>query len=123
MSFERNALIVAGTALAALAITAAYNAFQPATDTTKRLPFTQRADLNSLLLFMEPIPDLEFLDGEGRELTLDSFKGQTLLLNIWATWCVPCREEMPALDRLQAKWAVPSFALSLFRSTVEDCRW
>ncbi len=67
---------------------------------------------------MEPVPELELLDGECRELTLDSFKGQTLLLNIWATWCVPCREEMPALDRLQAKLGGPDFrvvALSIDR--------
>jgi thiol-disulfide isomerase/thioredoxin len=109
MSFIRNVLIVAGIALPVLAIGIAYNAFQPAADTKTRLPFNPRADLTSLLFFMEPLPDLEFLDGEGRELTLDSFKGQTLLLNIWATWCVPCREEMPALDRLQARLGGPDF--------------
>lgn len=109
MSVRRNVSIAAGVALTALAIGAVYNAFQPVADTKTRLPFTQLADLNNLLFFMEPLPDLEFLDGEGRELTLDSFKGQTLLLNIWATWCVPCRKEMPALDRLQAKLGGPDF--------------
>lgn len=66
----------------------------------------------------EPLPELGFVNGEGRELTLEAFKGQTILLNIWATWCVPCREEMPALDRLQAKLGGPDFqvvALSIDR--------
>jgi len=49
-----------------------------------------------------PLPDLHFIDEQGRKLTLDDFKGKVLLLNIWATWCAPCREEMPALDKLQA---------------------
>lgn len=44
-----------------------------------------------------------FVDGAGRDLTLDDFRGRVVLLNIWATWCAPCREEMPTLDRLQAQ--------------------
>lgn len=44
-----------------------------------------------------------FVDGKGRDLTLANFKGRVVLLNIWATWCVPCREEMPTLDTLQAR--------------------
>ena len=55
------------------------------------------------------LPELRFIDGQGREMTLEEFKGKTILLNIWATWCVPCREEMPALDRLQAKLGGPGF--------------
>lgn len=49
----------------------------------------------------EPMPNLTFNGPDGRPRTLADFKGKTLLLNIWATWCVPCRAEMPALDRLQ----------------------
>lgn len=44
-----------------------------------------------------------FVDGAGRDLTLADFRGKVVLLNIWATWCVPCREEMPTLDRLQGQ--------------------
>lgn len=44
-----------------------------------------------------------FVDGKGRDLTLKAFRGRIVLLNIWATWCVPCREEMPTLDALQAR--------------------
>lgn len=45
--------------------------------------------------------NLAFKGPDGKELTLDDFGGKTVLLNLWATWCYPCREEMPALDRLQ----------------------
>jgi thiol-disulfide isomerase/thioredoxin len=44
-----------------------------------------------------------FVDGEGRDLTLANFHGCVVLLNVWATWCAPCREEMPTLDALQAR--------------------
>lgn len=42
-----------------------------------------------------------FLDGANRKLNLADFRGRVVLLNVWATWCVPCREEMPTLDALQ----------------------
>lgn len=50
-----------------------------------------------------PAPELTFLDEEGNERRLSDWKGRTVLLNLWATWCAPCRHEMPALDRLQAE--------------------
>jgi thiol-disulfide isomerase/thioredoxin len=49
----------------------------------------------------EPMPDLAFNGPDGKPKTLADFKGKTVLLNIWATWCAPCRAEMGALDRLQ----------------------
>jgi thiol-disulfide isomerase/thioredoxin len=48
------------------------------------------------------LPDLRFSDGQGTATSLEASRGRVVLLNIWATWCAPCREEMPALDRLQA---------------------
>lgn len=50
----------------------------------------------------KPAPDLQFTDGNGNSRSLADFKGKLVLLNVWATWCVPCRKEMPTLDRLQA---------------------
>jgi thiol-disulfide isomerase/thioredoxin len=49
------------------------------------------------------MPEINFVNYKNRKLNLESFRGKVILLNIWATWCVPCREEMPALDRLQAR--------------------
>ena len=48
-----------------------------------------------------PLPPLTFADGDGKPTTLAHFHGHDILLNLWATWCVPCRMEMPSLDRLQ----------------------
>jgi thiol-disulfide isomerase/thioredoxin len=50
-----------------------------------------------------PAPALAFTTRDGTTKELADFRGQLLLVNLWATWCVPCVEEMPALDRLQAK--------------------
>ena len=64
------------------------------------------------------LPTIRFADAKERAMTLQDFRGKFVLLNIWATWCVPCREEMPTLDRLQAKLGSPNFevvALSIDR--------
>ena len=55
------------------------------------------------------LPEAKFLDAAGRELTLADWRGKTVLLNLWATWCLPCRKEMPALDRLQAEMGSDQF--------------
>ena len=46
-------------------------------------------------------PDLRFIGPDGKPTDLKAFAGKALLVNLWATWCVPCRKEMPALDALQ----------------------
>lgn len=56
-----------------------------------------------------PVPSFRFTDAAGHTLSLADFRGQVLLLNLWATWCLPCRKEMPSLDRLQARLGGPDF--------------
>ncbi|WP_414472092.1 thiol:disulfide interchange protein TlpA [Microvirga sp. M2] len=51
----------------------------------------------------KPPPGISFAGSDGQAQSLADFKGRTILVNLWATWCVPCREEMPALDKLQAE--------------------
>lgn len=57
----------------------------------------------------QPVPEISFEDGNGQPRTIADFSGKVMLLNIWATWCVPCRKEMPTLDRLQAELGGPDF--------------
>lgn len=57
----------------------------------------------------QPMPDLKFSGDGGKSVKLSDFRGRDILLNLWATWCVPCRREMPALDRLQTKRGGPGF--------------
>src|SRR6516164_8153551 len=64
------------------------------------------------------LPEIHFADDQGHDLTLGDFRGRVVLLNVWATWCVPCRKEMPTLDRLQARLGGKDFlviALSIDR--------
>ena len=81
----------------------------PAPGATKTLSFLDQPS---------PLSAIHFIDGDGRAMTLADFRGRVILLNVWATWCVPCRKEMPALDRLQAALGGPDFqviALSIDR--------
>jgi thiol-disulfide isomerase/thioredoxin len=48
-----------------------------------------------------PLPDMAFQNADGQTIGLSSFKAKTVVMNLWAAWCVPCREEMPALNALQ----------------------
>lgn len=54
---------------------------------------------------------IAFDDKDGKKTTIASFKGQAILLNLWATWCVPCRTEMPSLDRLEASEKSKAFSV------------
>lgn len=56
-----------------------------------------------------PLPDLVFQAKDDSNRTLQSFAGKTLLVNLWATWCIPCREEMPALAELETAMADENF--------------
>ena len=63
----------------------------------------QASEIKNLIIYEEPkkYDNLSFLDDKNNELKLNSFKGNVILLNFWATWCAPCKEEMPSLDLLQ----------------------
>jgi thiol-disulfide isomerase/thioredoxin len=59
----------------------------------------------------KPLPELAFTDGDDKPLTLAAYKGKTMLLNFWATWCAPCVKEMPSLDKLQAEMGKDRFVV------------
>ena len=66
-----------------------------------------RSSENLQFLFLDrpaDLPDVRFVDGDAKARSLHDFRGRPIVLNVWATWCVPCRKEMPSLDRLQAKF-------------------
>jgi thiol-disulfide isomerase/thioredoxin len=57
----------------------------------------------------QPMPNLTFTGADGKTVKLADFRGRDVLLNLWATWCAPCRQEMPTLDRLEGKRGGPGF--------------
>ena len=59
----------------------------------------------------KPLPDLAFTDADDKPLKLADYKGKTVLLNFWATWCAPCVKEMPSLDKLQAEMGKDKFVV------------
>lgn len=71
------------------------------------------------------IADVAFVDAAGASKTLKDWKGRYVLLNLWATWCAPCRKEMPHLDRLQAELGSKNFeilALNLDRNGIDKAK-
>ncbi|MGD9925299.1 MAG: TlpA family protein disulfide reductase [Pseudorhodoplanes sp.] len=80
-------------------------ACRPAAQLAQTLRPLARGEVAALAPAKSPIPlsAIAFRDGDGKERTLADWKGRTVLLNLWATWCAPCKKEMPALDELQKK--------------------
>jgi thiol-disulfide isomerase/thioredoxin len=82
-----------------------------AVDLARRLAPLANGEVAALTLATAPLrlPDLAFEDADGKPRKLSDWRGRTVLVNLWATWCVPCRREMPALDALQTKLGGPDF--------------
>ncbi|MGA9008268.1 MAG: TlpA disulfide reductase family protein [Xanthobacteraceae bacterium] len=80
-------------------------ACQPAMNIASRIAPLAQGEVAAFLVAQKPfrVPNVTFKDAKGHDKTLADWRGRTVLLNLWATWCVPCRREMPALDALQAK--------------------
>lgn len=72
-------------------------------ETSQRVSLLAKGEVAAMSIASEPepMPELTFTGPDGAPRKLEDFKGKTVLLNLWATWCVPCRSEMAALDRLQ----------------------
>ena len=86
-------------------------ACRPALQAAERMAPLARGEVAAVSVARGPrrVPDLMFLDASGNQKRLSEWAGQTVLLNLWATWCVPCRKEMPALDALQVRLGGPRF--------------
>ncbi len=82
-----------------------------AVDVARRLTPLAHGEVAALTMATVPLrlPDLAFEDAEGRPKKLSDWRGRTVLVNLWATWCLPCRKEMPALENLQARLGGPNF--------------
>jgi len=80
-------------------------ACRPAVELAKKVAPFARGEVAAVNVAKGPlkVPDLAFTNAAGKPMSLASFHGGTVLLNLWATWCVPCRKEMPTLDALEGE--------------------
>lgn len=69
-----------------------------------------------------PTPELRLKDLEGREHALETYRGKVVLVNFWATWCAPCKEEMPSIERLRQSLAKRPFAVLAVNLAEPDAR-
>src|SRR6267142_6641965 len=87
------------------------SACRPAVDLARKLAPLAQGEVAALTMATAPLrlPDLTFEDADGKPRKLSDWRGRIVLVNLWATWCVPCRKEMPALESLQARLGGPNF--------------
>jgi thiol-disulfide isomerase/thioredoxin len=95
---------------------------QPAVETAARIAPLARGEVAAVTVASTPLklPELAFRDAAGGNRQLAEWRGRTVLVNLWATWCVPCRKEMPALDALQAKLGSPAFEVVAINIDTRD---
>jgi thiol-disulfide isomerase/thioredoxin len=116
LSFMKRPFLTAALLYAALA---AFANPLPAQDLRPaqraELAALREGDMRKLIIHETPVPvaDIAFTDREGHETTLAASNGRIRLVNFWATWCAPCRREMPALDALRRDLAGPDFEVVL----------
>jgi thiol-disulfide isomerase/thioredoxin len=98
------------------------SACRGAVDLAGKLAPLAQGEVAALTMATAPLrlPDLAFEDAEGRPKKLSDWRGRTVLVNLWATWCVPCRKEMPALESLQARLGGPAFEVVAINIDTRD---
>jgi len=94
----------------------------PAVDLAKKIAPLAKGEVAALTMATAPLqlPDLAFEDSEGKTRKLSEWRGRTVLVNLWATWCVPCRKEMPALDKLQEQLGSKDFEVVAINIDTRD---
>lgn len=95
---------------------------RPAVELSHKIAPLAHGEVAALTMASAPlkIPDLTFADATGQPKKLSDWRGKTVLINLWATWCVPCRKEMPALDRLQSTLGGSNFEVVAINIDTRD---
>lgn len=110
---SRILAVMAGlVALSGLAAGFYYYVLPPSDAPAPPVPVASSSEATARLTLLEDpraLPELSFASGTGTAMSLSDFRGRVVLLNIWATWCVPCRKEMPTLERLQEQFGGTQF--------------
>ena len=95
---------------------------QGAVELARKIAPLAHGEVAALTMATTPLrlPDLTFEDANGQPKKLSDWRGKTVLVNLWATWCVPCRKEMPALDSLQTKLGGKDFEVVAINIDTRD---
>src|SRR6476661_5796497 len=93
-----------------------------AVELARKLAPLAHGEVAALTMATAPLrlPDLAFEDADGKPRKLSEWRGRTVLVNLWATWCVPCRKEMPALESLQTRLGGPDFEVVAINIDTRD---
>ncbi len=102
----------------------------PSSESAAPAPTANKLSTGAMTTFVfkeppAPLPEVQFVNAEGKPVALKDWRGKVVLLNLWATWCAPCRGEMPALDRLESALGSDKFevvALAVDKSGLEGAR-
>jgi len=119
MTFPRSIALM--LAMAAMMMCAAIYGIQAAESNAQKNKQAYSKGYMAAFVFKSewtPVSTFPFKNGKDEQMSLADWKGRVVLLNLWATWCAPCRREMPGLDRLQAELGGEDFevvALSVDR--------
>jgi thiol-disulfide isomerase/thioredoxin len=97
-------------------------ACRPAVALSEKIAPLAQGEVAALTMATAPLrlPDLAFEDADGKPRKLSDWRGRTVLVNLWATWCVPCRKEMPALGELQTRLGGPNFEVVAINIDTRD---
>lgn len=118
------------SAPAAAPVAGSSPAAQPGSGPLPTGPGTNPLSVGQMATFVfkkapEDLPKVSFVDAAGKERSLAEWKGKVVLLNLWATWCAPCRKEMPGIDRLKAELGSADFdvvAVSVDRTGIAGAK-
>src|SRR4030081_601215 len=93
-----------------------------AVDLARKIGPLAHGEVAALTMATSPLrlPDLAFEDADGKPRKLSEWRGKTVLVNLWATWCVPCRKEMPALEGLQTRLGGANFEVVVINIDTRD---
>jgi thiol-disulfide isomerase/thioredoxin len=129
-SLRHGVMIATAAACALIGFAAIYVTFGPADNRLAFAATGEKLNRGEMATFVfkkspEPLTAFTFQDAGGKERTIADWKGKVVLLNLWATWCGPCRKEMPGLDRLQKTLGSDKFevlALAVDRAGPDKAR-
>jgi thiol-disulfide isomerase/thioredoxin len=95
---------------------------RPAVEMARKIAPLAHGEVAALTMAKAPLrlPDLAFQDTDGKPRKLSDWRGKTVLVNLWATWCVPCRKEMPALQGLQTRLGGANFEVVAINIDTRD---